>query len=151
MDPTNAACFSAITRSLTLARSLTLGLSAVEHLAGDAARGHGRRPARVEGQVRDHFADLIAGDAVAEGALEVPGELVAASEREQRGDRDEAAVALAETGPFPDVTIEHFFAELDELPRDGADLIAGGHAGRRICHVRTPPRAERRLVRRTRR
>src|SRR5215470_3823756 len=98
----------------------TLALGAVEHFASDAPRRHGRRPAGVERQVRDRLADLIAGDAVAERALEVAGELVAASQREQRRDGDEAAVALAEAGPFPDVAVEDFFAQLDQLRRDGA-------------------------------
>src|SRR2546426_8592597 len=31
--------------------------------------------------------------------------------------RDEAAVALAEAGALPDVAVEHFFAQLDELGR----------------------------------
>src|SRR3989442_15786486 len=87
-------------------------LGAVEHLAGDAARGHGGRPARVERQVRDHLADLVAGDAVAERALEVTGGLVTAPEREQRGDGDEAAGPLAGAGPLPDGPGEHLFARL---------------------------------------
>src|SRR5215470_16882527 len=99
-------------------------LGAVEHFASDAPCRHGRRPAGVERQVRDHLADLIAGDAVAERTLEVAGELLATSQREQRRDGDEAAVALAEAGPLPDVAVKDFLAQLDELRRNGADLVA---------------------------
>src|SRR5688572_10855217 len=86
--------------------------------------------------MRDHLADLLAGDAVAERALQVTRELVAATEGDQRGDRDEAAVALGQLGPLPDVPVDDGLGELDELGRDLAHLVAGGRRGHWSAHTR---------------
>ena len=96
---------------------------------------HGRRPARVEGQVGDDLADLLAGDAVGERALEVPGELVAPVHGDQRGDGDEAAVALGQPGPLPDVAVHDLLGQLDQLGRDRPDLVTGGRCGFRCAHA----------------
>ena len=80
------------------------GLRRVEDLAGDPARRHRGRPAGVEREVRDDLADLFLGDTVTERSLEVPGQLIYPIERDQRGDGDQAAIALGETRPLPDVT-----------------------------------------------
>src|SRR5438105_13341425 len=101
-------------------------LPRVEHPARDRAGGHGSGPARVEREVRDDLADLLARDAVGQRALQVPGKLIGPVHGSERRDRDQAAVALGESGPFPDVAEEDLLAELDELGGDLSDHVAGG-------------------------
>ena len=57
-----------------------------------ARPAHGQ-PA-VEGQVRDHFDELLLGDAVVQGASEMRSQLVGAVEGDEGGDGDQAAIAL---------------------------------------------------------
>src|SRR5207248_2154966 len=49
------------------------GLALREHVLGDLRRRHRRRPAGVESKMGDDLADLLLGDAVVEGAVEMPG------------------------------------------------------------------------------
>src|SRR5688500_9412946 len=81
--------------------------------------------------MRDELADLLARDAVGERALQVPGELVAAVQGHQRGNGDEAAIALGETRPLPDVAVDHGLRQLDEPRGHLPDFVA-----RRRCRLR---------------
>jgi hypothetical protein len=62
-----------------------------EHLASNSDGGAGGRPARVEGEVRNHFDDLVTGDAVLKRCPKMELELVAPIESNQTGDGDKAA------------------------------------------------------------
>src|SRR2546426_4394802 len=79
----------------------------------------------------DELSDLLALDPVGERALEVAAELVAPAHGHQRGDRDEAAVALGQAGTLPHVPVQDGLAQLDQLGGDGAHLVAGGRRSRR--------------------
>ena len=57
----------------------------------------------------DDFDDLVLGHAIAEGALEMAAQLLGAVERDERGDGDEAAVALGEARALPDIAEEDLF------------------------------------------
>jgi hypothetical protein len=83
----------------------------------------------------DELDDLVLGDAVLEGALEMAAQLLAAIERDQRRDGDQAAVALLEVGPLPDIAEQHLLGQVDQLGRDGANLVAG-RGGRLRAHDR---------------
>jgi hypothetical protein len=48
----------------------------------------------------------------------VRAELVGAVERDERGDRDQAAVALGKLGTLPDVAIQHLVGEFGHLRRN---------------------------------
>src|SRR5580704_18335506 len=74
-----------------------------KHFADDPQRGAGGRPARIEGEMRDRFDDLISGHTVLKRLPEVELELVAPIESDQTGDGDEAAVAGAQSGAPPNV------------------------------------------------
>src|SRR4051794_34854792 len=99
-----------------------------EHVLGDLGRGHCRWPAGVKGEMRDDLADLLLGDTVVEGAVEVAGQLPLAAERDQRRDDDQAAVALLQAGTLPDLAEQHLLAVIDQVGNDVADRVA-----RRIC------------------
>src|SRR5207237_8468736 len=85
-------------------------LPLLEDVLGDRGRGHCRGPAGVEGEMGDDLADLLLGDAVVEGTIEMADQLPLAAERDQGGDDDQAAVALLEAGALPDLAEEPFFA-----------------------------------------
>src|SRR5205814_5868511 len=80
------------------------------------------------GEMRDDLADLLLGDAVVEGAVEMAGQLPLAAERDQRRDDDQAAVALLQAGTLPDLAEQHLLAVIDQVGNDVADRVA-----RRIC------------------
>src|SRR5207248_2034609 len=65
-----------------------------EDVLGDLRRGHRRRPAGLESEMRDDLADLLLGDAVVQRSVEMAGQLPIAAERDQSRDDDQAAVAL---------------------------------------------------------
>src|SRR5690349_15649374 len=48
----------------------------LEHLARNVCRGHRRRPAGIEGEMRDHLGQLLLGDAVGERTLQVSAQLL---------------------------------------------------------------------------
>src|SRR5215469_99650 len=70
----------------------------VEHVLGDEGRGHCRGPAGIKGEVSDDFAELGLAVAVLQRAFEMTDQLLLAAERDQRGDDDQAAVALRQLG-----------------------------------------------------
>jgi hypothetical protein len=78
----------------------------------------------------DDLADLLLGDAIVEGAVDVSGQLLVPVERGEHGDRDQAAVALGKAGAFPDVAEEPVVGGLAELGE-----VAGPVGGRaRVGH-----------------
>src|SRR5689334_13482007 len=79
--------------------------------------------------MRDQLDDLVALHAVVERAPEVAADLVRAREHHQRRDSDQAAIALGEPGPLPDVAEHDLVGELAELREHIADFADGG--GRR--------------------
>src|SRR4051794_13133504 len=66
----------------------------VEHVHRDMGGGHRRRPARVHGKMRDDLGDLVAREAIAQAPADMAVELVLPAECHERGDGDQAAVAL---------------------------------------------------------
>src|ERR1700761_343005 len=62
----------------------------LENLGGEECRGHRRRPAGIEGEMGDQLADLVLADAIAERALQMAAQLLAAAHRHEGGDRDQA-------------------------------------------------------------
>src|SRR5215468_7103330 len=74
--------------------------------------------------MRDELTDLFLGDAVTERALDVSLELIATVHGGERGDRDETAIALGEARTLPHVSVEHFFAQVDELGDGAANLVS---------------------------
>src|SRR4051812_13331190 len=98
--------------SRTSAASLTAGdapllLLFVEHVLGDEGGSHRGWPAGVEREMRDDLAQLGLRHTVVDRAFEMAGELLLAAERDQCGDDDQAAVALRQARPFPDITEQH--------------------------------------------
>src|SRR5579883_2085948 len=92
----------------------------LEHRLRQVGGVDGGRPARVEGDVRDDLGDLLARKAVVEAAADMCAQLIGAVERGQHGDRHQAAVALRQFGPLPDVAEDDIVGQFDEL---------GGHLG----------------------
>ena len=74
-----------------------------EHLFGDPERGVRGRQAGIERRVEDRLADLVRRQAVAGGRADVHRELPLGAHRDERGQRDEAALAAFEAGSRPDV------------------------------------------------
>src|SRR6266446_654121 len=95
-----------------------------EYFLRDQRGSHRRWPAGVKGQVGDQLADLVLGDAVAEGALEVTMELPLAAECNERRHGDQAAIALRQARAFPNLAIDDLLGKLDELWRDRPNLLA---------------------------
>ena len=67
--------------------------------------------------MRDKLNQFILGHAIVDGPGEMTALLFGAIERHQCGTRDEAAVALGETRPFPDVAKQDVLGEVDKLWR----------------------------------
>src|ERR1044072_6995576 len=76
--------------------------------------------------MRDQLVDLLARIPVAERAPDVAVDLVGTVERGERGDGDEAAVALGEPRALPHVAEHDLVGELAQLRKDVADLPDGG-------------------------
>src|SRR4051794_41055313 len=125
--------------SRTSAASLTAGdapllLLFLEHVLGDEGCGHGCRPAGVEREMRDDLAQLGLCHAVVDRAFEMAGELLLAAERDQGGDDDQAAVALRQARPLPDIAEQHRLGVVDQVRDDVADGIAR-RGGLRLGHL----------------
>src|SRR5262249_36054892 len=82
----------------------------------------------------DELADLVLGDAIGEGAVEMALELLRPVHRGQRGDGDQAAVALREAGPLPHVAEQDLLRQIDELRDDSANGLARRVGGLRCGH-----------------
>jgi hypothetical protein len=68
------------------------------------------------------FAYLGRSDPVFERLLDVRAHLVRLPHSDQRGDRDEAAIALREFRPFPEIAIDRARDQLEELRRHCANF-----------------------------
>jgi hypothetical protein len=92
-------------------------------------------PARIESQVRDHFFQFLPGDAVAERGPQVEGQLFVAAQRDQAGDRYQAAVAFSQSGTFPDLGEQDTVRQLGQ--RRYGTQSAGAHPfqSRRHCSL----------------
>lgn len=71
-------------------------------------------------------------DSVVERARHVSGKLLGAMGGDESSDSDEASVALAELGAFPDVAVQDVLSELRELRN------CGGLSANLICHMNPP-------------
>src|ERR1700748_3139777 len=99
--------------SISMAPSALGGpsLAAFEHLRGDERGRHRRWPAGVANQMGNALAQLALFEPVVERTLQVADQLLLAAERYQGGTRDQAAVALGQTGAPPYFPEQHPFAE----------------------------------------
>src|SRR4028119_356487 len=105
-------------------------LPALQHPAGDGEGGVGGGDAAVDGAVQEHLFYLVFRQAVAEGALEVRGELfVVAAGHEGRKGYGAAGLAV-EGGAGPDLTPRVARDEVLEIGGEGSRLL------QRRVHVR---------------
>ena len=104
-----------------------------ENVLGDQRRGHRRRPAGIEGEVGDDFAELGLGEPVVERAFEMADELLFAAERDEGRDDNQAAVPLRKLRPFPNLAEQPLLGVADQVGHDIADRIARGR-GLRLSH-----------------
>ena len=111
-----------------------------KHFTGDPDGGAGGRPARVEGEVRDHLDDLVAGHAILERLSKMELELVAAIESDQAGDGDEAAVARAEPGRRH--TSSNRTVSLISVRRGAMSAPGSAHRGPSVRHGLIPFRGD---------
>src|SRR5689334_1113434 len=73
-----------------------LGLVGVgKHLTRDGQRGAGGRPAGIESEMSNDLDNLLALHAILQRLLKVEGQFILSVQRDQRRDRDEAAIAWA--------------------------------------------------------
>src|SRR6266851_769068 len=86
----------------------------------DAGGCHRGWPSGVEGQVRDDFADLVLGHAVGQGASDMAAELLRSVKSCQHRDSNKTAVALGESGTFPDITKENLVRDIHQFRHHGA-------------------------------
>src|SRR5262252_1635787 len=100
-------------------------LPLLEYILGDERRGHRCRPAGVEGEMGDHFAELVLAETVIQRPLQVACELPFTAERDEGRAGNQAAVALGESRTLPDFAEQHPLAEIDQPRHDIADLLAG--------------------------
>jgi hypothetical protein len=73
--------------------------------------------------MRDDFGQLARLDAIVERAAEIVVHRQAEIARDQRRDRDDAAVAWAETGTIPDLPIEALLRVFLERRRNSAHVL----------------------------
>src|SRR5688572_3424054 len=90
-------------------------LLCVKHLARDLACGVGGGKARVTAGVVDDFGDLVLGEPVVAGDLDVERQLVGGAQRDEDAERDQAAVAAAQTLTAPESTEDVVDADLEQL------------------------------------
>ena len=76
--------------------------------------------------MRDELADLIRSNTVVERPLEVALELLGAVESNQCRARNQAAIALGQSLPLPNVAEEHLFGEVYQLGDGRAHLFTIG-------------------------
>src|SRR3984957_15683912 len=75
----------------------------LEDVAPDLQRRHRRRPAGIEGEMRDRSDDFVAGDAVLQRPLEMERDFVDPVERDKAGDSHRAPVARRQGRVFTEV------------------------------------------------
>src|ERR1700722_813734 len=108
---------------------LLLGPVLVDRAVGDGESAIGDRDARVQADLEQHLADLVLGEAVAEGGLGVHRQLILVLEGGQHGQRDDRALRTAQPGPGPDLAPG---VPGDPVLERGGEL---GRAGRGPIHV----------------
>src|SRR5829696_1732470 len=119
--PAGAASATSTTAAGRASRMARLFL--LEHVLGDEGGGHRGRPAGIEREVGDDFAQLGLGDAVVEGAFEMADQLLLPAERDQGRDHDQAAVALRQARTLPDIAEQHLLGIVDQPRDDVADRV----------------------------
>src|SRR3954453_8263733 len=119
-----AAAHSASTASAAARIASNAPLLCLEYVLGDQGGGHRGRPAGIEGEMGDDLAQLGLRYPIIERAFEVADELLLAAERDQRGDDNQAAVALRQARPLPDIAEQHGLGVVDQGRNDIADGIA---------------------------
>src|SRR3954466_458613 len=103
---------------------------ATEDAPGDGHRGHGLRPAGVEGEMGDGFDELVFAVAVLLGEVEVVHELVGVAEGGERGDGHETALLGRQLGALPDLAEQHVVGEVNESGGEVTEEALG--AGRLV-------------------
>ena len=83
--------------------------------------------------MRDDLRDFGRLHAAVDGAIEIEGQLDALVARNERGDRDDAAIPRIKARTFPHLPEEAFLRELIECRRDGLDR-GPGQCGLRLSH-----------------
>src|SRR5438067_9696832 len=83
----------------------------------------------------DELDDLLALHAVVERAPQMPAELVGLRERHERRHGDEAAVALRQPGPLPDIAEHDLVGELAQLRKNIPHSSDGGRRWRACSHA----------------
>src|SRR3954447_3455912 len=121
---TEAAAHSASKASAAARTAGNAPLLFLEHVLGDEGGGHRGRPAGIEGEMGDDLAQLRLGHPIIQRAFEMADELLLAAQRDQRGDDDQAAVALRQARPLPDIAEQHGLGIVDQGRDDVADGIA---------------------------
>src|SRR3954470_16761391 len=130
---TKAAPHSASTASAAARAAGNAPLLFLEHVLGDEGGGHRGRPAGIEGEMGDDLAQLGLRYPIIQRAFEVADELLLAAERDQRGDDNQAAVALRQARPLPDIAEQHRLGVVDQGRHDISDGIAR-RGGLRLGH-----------------
>src|SRR5271170_771124 len=82
---------------------LLLGAVLVDRAARDGEGPIGHRDAGVQADLEQHLADLVLGEAVAEGGLRVHGQLILVLQGGEHGQRDDGALRPAQAGAGPDL------------------------------------------------
>src|SRR5207247_8939439 len=77
-----------------------------KYLLRDRGRGHGVRPARVEGEMSDDLRQLRRSEAVVEGQVDVEPQVDRLAAGDQGGQRHDAAVPGRKAGAFPQIPQE---------------------------------------------
>src|SRR5664280_3876324 len=108
-----------------------------ELLLRDAHGGYGAGPTRVEGQMGDGLDQLLLRDPVLQRPGEVEPQLFRTVQRDQRGHRDEAAVALRQLGALPHVAEQDLIRQLHELRREVSEHPLCSR--RLLAHADPPP------------
>src|SRR5579885_1195886 len=85
--------------------------------------------------MRDDLAQLFLGQPVVERAFEMADQLLFAAERDQRGDDDQAAIALRELRALPDLAEQPLLGIVDQVRHGGAAGLAGRAGLGRLGHV----------------
>jgi hypothetical protein len=113
----------------------SVGVVAGEDLLGHAHDGHGFRPTRVEGQVGDHFDELLLARFASLGEAKVMAELLGVSTSGQARDGDQAAFLWGQLATRPDLPEQDVVGEAEE----GRGEVPRASAARRTVPSCGPP------------
>ncbi|SFT96679.1 hypothetical protein SAMN04487915_106181 [Arthrobacter sp. ov118] len=85
--------------------------------------------------MRDRLDELLFGGAVLLGEVEVEVQLLGVAAGKERGDGDDASVALGELGPLPHLVEEDTVGVVDQAWREVSEgALAAGPAGCLVSH-----------------